>query len=68
MLSFVETGVTWPSNPHCAVDLSPQLGLVETSRDFLSCCNLVETTEVLIIEWPSLLGFIFILPVRCHYR
>lgn len=67
MLSIVETGVTWPSNPHCAVDFSPQLGLVQTSCDFSSCCNLVETTEVLIIEWRCLLGFIFILPVRCYY-
>ena len=68
LLSFVETEVTRTSDPHSALDLSSQLGLVETSCDFLCCCNLVETTEVLIIEWPSLLGFIFILPVRCNYK
>jgi hypothetical protein len=57
--------VTWPSQSDSGLDL-PELGLLEASGHLIGCSQLVEPSEIFVIEGCCLLGFIFILPVRCN--
>lgn len=57
--------ITWPSQSDSGLDL-PELGLLEASCHLIGCSQFVEPSEIFVIEGCCLLGFIFILPVRCN--
>lgn len=57
--------ITWPSKSDSGLYL-PQLGLLEASGHLMGCRQLVEPSEIFVIERCCLLRFIFILPVRCN--